>query len=60
ELIHWYNSELSSALDRLAPLKTRTIVHCPDSKWYTDDIRAAKQVRRKMEMKWKNSGLHVH
>ena len=60
ELVHLYNNELSAALDCLAPLKTRTIVHRPDSEWYSDDIRAAKQVRRRMERKWRKSGLQVH
>jgi hypothetical protein len=60
ELTELYDSELSSILDTLAPLKTRTITIRPESEWYNDTIREAKQSRRQAERRWRKSGLHVH
>ena len=54
-----YDNELSSILDHLAPLRTRTIAFRPDAQWYNDEIRMAKQQRRHSERKWRKTGLTV-
>ena len=60
EMVAMYNDELRSIMNVLAPLKTRTLVIRPDSKWHTDAIRMAKQRRRQAERRWRKSGLVVH
>ena len=35
-------------------------MHRPESKWYNESIRAAKQDRRKAERRWRKSKLQVH
>lgn len=60
EQVQLYNTELSVILDKLAPLKTRTITIRPEAVWYNNSIREAKQRRRKAERIWRRSGLTVH
>ena len=43
ELLLSYNKTLIAVLDKHAPVKTRTIVVCPQIPWYTDEIRQAKR-----------------
>ena len=59
-MIKQYGSELSAIFDDLAPLKSRTITVRPESKWYTTNIRIAKQSRRQAERLWRKTGLTVH
>ena len=59
-LTRLYDSELSHALNNVAPLRSRTIVIRPESKWYNNEIRVAKQQRRRSENKWRKSGLAIH
>ena len=60
ELTDLYDTELRDILDRLAPIKTRTITIRPESEWYNSEIRAAKQQRRQAERLWRKTGLTVH
>jgi hypothetical protein len=55
-----YDAEISNALDVVAPEKTRTIPVRPEKEWYDEDIRKAKQKRRRAEHKWRKTGLAVH
>ncbi|KAK3754683.1 hypothetical protein QZH41_015382 [Actinostola sp. cb2023] len=55
-----YNTVPSELLDKHAPLKKRTITLRPAAPWYTDAIRDEKQKRRKLERRWRASGLTVH
>ncbi|XP_077979629.1 uncharacterized protein LOC144434971 [Glandiceps talaboti] len=55
-----FNSYLSNLLDKYAPLKSRTIVIRPNTKWYTTDINDAKKQRRHAEQKWRKTKLEVH
>ena len=57
ESINLYESSLTELFDDLCPLKARTITLRENSPWYNDDIRAAKQLRRKLERKWRRSRL---
>ena len=57
ESITLYESSLTELFDELCPLKARTITLRENSPWYNDDIRAAKQMRRKLERKWRRSRL---
>ena len=59
ELVVLYNSELSTILERLAPLKKRIVTLRPAAPWYSDDIRKAKSIRRKLERKWRSTRLTI-
>ena len=56
ELITTYQNGLTNVMNSLAPLKTVR----QEKKWYTDNIREAKQRRRRVERIWRKSGLTVH
>ena len=50
-----YNNSLSELIDRLAPQKTRSVVVKPSSPWMTEDIHAAKCLKRRLERKWRRT-----
>ena len=58
ELVSCCNKTLQTAMDKHAPLQTRTIVSRPRVPWYNDEIRQAKKDRRKAEKKWRRTKLH--
>ena len=60
ELTTLYDTELRKLIDALAPTKTRTITIRPESEWYNESIREAKQTRRQAERLWRKTGLVVH
>ena len=41
-----YDETLRDAMDKLAPMKSRTIVLRPDAPWYNEDITKQKRIRR--------------
>lgn len=47
--IEIYNKVLTELLDKHAPLKEKTIVSRPCTPWFTSELKAAKQQRRKAE-----------
>ena len=57
ELVSSYNNTLMAALDKHAPLITRTIVQRPRVPWFSQEIRKAKRQRRKAEKRWRKSRL---
>ena len=57
ELVTSYNDTLRAALDKHAPLITRTIVERPRVPWFSEEIREAKRQRRKAEKRWRVSRL---
>ena len=57
ELVTSYNDTLKAALDKHAPLITRTIVERPRVPWFSEEIREAKRQRRKAEKRWRVSRL---
>ena len=57
ELVDCYNTALSSALDRHAPLVTRTIPPRPLVPWFNDEIKEARRQRRKVERRSRRKGL---
>ena len=54
ELLHLYNSELSSILDKHAPLISRLVTIRPAAPWFSEEIKL-ERIRRLLERKW--SGL---
>ena len=59
DLIARYNNGLTTLIDKHAPTKTRNITLRPNTPYYTDEIREAKHLRRKLERKWKKSQLSI-
>ncbi|XP_070543766.1 uncharacterized protein [Ptychodera flava] len=55
-----YNKHLSNLLDNHAPLNKRIETIRPNTKWYTTEIRQAKQQRRSAEHKWRTTKLQIH
>ena len=60
ELTTLYDTELRKLIDALAPTKTWTITIRPESEWYNESIREAKQTRRQAERLWRKTGIVVH
>ncbi|GFR59895.1 hypothetical protein ElyMa_000065100 [Elysia marginata] len=55
-----FNSNLRAILDNHAHLRTRTVTHRPSAPRMNEQIKEAKQERRKAERTWRKSGLMVH
>lgn len=60
DLVNLYNEELLKILGKHALSSTRSVELRPNTQWYTESIREAKQVRRRYERMWRMSGLQVH
>ena len=60
KLVEQYNNVLSDIIDKHAPLITKTITQHENSPWFHDEIRDAKQERRKAERLLRSSKLQVH
>ena len=60
ELTTLYDTQLRKLIDAIAPTKTRTITIRPESEWYNESIREAKQTRRQAERLWRKTSLVVH
>ena len=54
ELTALYGNNLSSILEKNAPLRKRTVTMRPSSQWYTAEIKEAKSKRRRLERKWRS------
>ena len=59
-MVSSYNQVLSSTLDCLAPLKTRTVTFSHTAPWYTPQLRSMKAKGRQLERMSKRTGLTVH
>ena len=57
ELCDQYDSVLSSILDKRAPLRKRVITIRPLPRWYSEEIKKQKVIRRRLEGQWRRSRL---
>ena len=57
DLVHCYITTLASALDRHAPLVTRSILVRPLVPLFNNDIKEVRKERRKAERRWRRTGL---
>jgi len=57
DLVHCYNTTLTSALDRHAPLVTRSVPVRPLVPWLNNYIKEVRKERRKAERRWRHTGL---
>ena len=55
EITTRYVSALNNLVDKHAPLLQRTITVRPHARWYNEQLRDAKHVRRQLEQKWRHS-----
>lgn len=60
DLVDTYNTTLQSVLDKHAPLCTKSIIVRPHAPWFSEEIREAKQDRRKRERLYRRTELTVH
>ena len=59
-LLEQYDTTLSALLDKHDPVQTRTISVRPKVPWFSGDIKIAKQKRRQLERKWRQSWLTIY
>ena len=59
-MVDVYNQTLKSCLDDLLPARSKTITEHFNCPCYNDEIRAAKQCRRKLERQWRKSRSDHH
>ena len=55
-----YDEVMGVLLEKHAPKKKVTITIRPDAPWFTYDVRDARRLCRKLERKWRSSGLAIH
>ena len=55
QLVECYNRTLSQALDRHAPICTKSIKSRPLVPWFNEKIKAARREKRKAERKWRRT-----
>ena len=59
EMVDWYNRTTRDILNQHAPMKTITPKGDNCKNWYDDNIHEERKKRRKLERKFKKSGLEV-
>ena len=60
ELVLHYNTSLTSILNSLAPVKTRSVSFAHSAPWFTPELRSIKSKGRQLERLHKKTGLTVH
>ncbi|XP_040912341.1 uncharacterized protein LOC121193970 isoform X1 [Toxotes jaculatrix] len=55
-----YNRTLSTCLNQLAPLKTKTVSFSHSTQWYTPELHILKKKQRQLDSLCKKIGLTVH
>jgi len=60
ELVQLYSEGIHGIVTSHAPLCHKTITVRPHSPWYTQELREAKHLKRKLERQWRHTGLVVH
>ena len=58
-LLEWYNDGLTSVLNKHAPTQKRVFTIRPDNPWNNADIHSMRKLVRRLERKWKLSGLAI-
>jgi len=59
DAVDQYNETLKNLYDKHAPLKSKVVTIRPNTPWYNQDIKMAKQERKKAERKWRKTKLLV-
>ena len=58
--IDQFNSSLQSVIDNYAPIIRRSVTIRPYATWFTDEIKAAKTKRRKLERRWRAENIKAN
>ncbi|MCK5882742.1 MAG: hypothetical protein KAG61_03570, partial [Bacteriovoracaceae bacterium] len=59
-IINIYNNSLKRVIDSHAPEIKKALILRPFAPWYTEELRNAKQKRRKLERRYRRTKLEVH
>ena len=59
ELAEQFNLVLRELLDKHAHERTKTVTLRPNAPWYTEEVREAKRVKRRLERKMTKSNLEI-
>ena len=59
QLVSLYNKDLKDIYDTIAPIQSRWIRQRFQAPWYNQDLRQVKREKRRLERKFKKSGLTV-
>ena len=60
ELVNHYDATLVNLVETHAPLLETNVRMRPDTAWYNDDLRDAKQESGRRERTWRKSKLEIH
>ena len=60
EMVDLYNHTLRDNLENCAPEKSHQLTSHSSSPWFTDLLHEKKSLGRKLERRWRKSGLTVH
>ena len=60
DLVNIYNNTLSTSLNKLAPLKTKTVTFTHSGPWFTPELYKLNKELRQLERLHKKTGLTVH
>jgi hypothetical protein len=60
DLVQHFNATMSALLNKHAPLITKEVFVRPNSPWYTEEIKHAKQLKRQAERRWQASHLAIN
>ena len=59
DTVNEFNNILKTVFDKHAPLKNKTIIIRPPTPWNSEDIKGDKAMRRKLERRWRHTGLQI-
>ncbi len=59
DLVDKFNQAITDAYDELAPVHTKVVIVRPPTPWSYDDIKNDKATRRKLERRWRRTGLQI-
>ncbi|XP_062616028.1 uncharacterized protein LOC134277728 [Saccostrea cucullata] len=60
QLVDHYNTTLRNAVEKHAPLCTKSVLLRPNTQWFSEELCDAKRERRRAERIWRRTGLEVH
>ncbi|CAJ1050070.1 hypothetical protein D5F01_LYC22364 [Xyrichtys novacula] len=60
DLVTYYNQTLSSCLNLLAPVKSKSVTFARSAPWYTPALHQLKQKKRQLERLYRKTGLTIH
>ena len=60
DLVRNYNDIIRAAVDKHAPVQTKVVTLRPSTQWYSQELHAGKEDKRKAERVWRRTKLEVH